>query len=68
MASRYQIVIDDPVQVAGLARDGIATVRNHRRSNGDAYFFKKEAKSLNPFSPALKERTKRIVKVRSIDR
>ena len=37
--SRYQIVIDDPAQVAGLVSDGIRGVRDHRRSHGDAYFF-----------------------------
>ena len=38
-ASRYQIVIDDPGRVAKLINEGITSVRDHRRSHGDAYFF-----------------------------
>jgi len=38
-ASRYQIVVDDPSEVARQMVDGIADVREHRRAMNDAYYF-----------------------------
>lgn len=53
--SRYQIVIDDPAQVAQLARDGIQRVRSYRKLHSDAYYFNwrlKIAQDLQqPFMP-----------------
>ena len=37
--SKYKIFIDDPAGVAGLISEGIIAVREHRRSQGDAFFF-----------------------------
>lgn len=39
VTTKYQIVIADPVQVAQLMRAGVTAVRDHRRSEGDAFFF-----------------------------
>lgn len=36
---RYQIIIDDPVQVARQMLEGIKQVRNFRKEKGDAYYF-----------------------------
>jgi hypothetical protein len=36
---RYQIIIDDPVQVAREMQAGIQQVRQFRKENGDAYYF-----------------------------
>lgn len=36
---RYQIIIDDPVQVAREMQKGIALVRSFRKQAGDAYYF-----------------------------
>jgi predicted Rossmann-fold nucleotide-binding protein len=35
----YEIIIDDPVQVARELNAGIESVRNFRRQNSDAYYF-----------------------------
>lgn len=35
----YEIVVDDPVRVARLVRDGIEAVRRHRIETRDAFFF-----------------------------
>lgn len=37
--SRYQIIIDDPEEVARAMKEGIAKVEEYRRANNDAYFF-----------------------------
>ncbi len=37
--ARYQVVIDDPAQVARLAREGIQRVRSYRKLHSDAYYF-----------------------------
>jgi predicted Rossmann-fold nucleotide-binding protein len=37
--ARYQIIIDDPVQVAQLMTEGIAEVRSYRKQTEDAYYF-----------------------------
>ncbi|KUJ79197.1 LOG family protein [Microbulbifer flavimaris] len=37
--SRYQIIIDDPAEVARQMAAGIKAVRQHRKDNGDAYYF-----------------------------
>lgn len=39
VASKYQIVINDPAKVARLINDGIGTVRDYRRHHGDAFYF-----------------------------
>lgn len=36
---RYQIIVDDPVQVAREMQAGIAQVRHFRKQAGDAYYF-----------------------------
>ncbi|NNE62177.1 MAG: LOG family protein [Woeseia sp.] len=36
---RYQIVVDDPEEVARLMQAGLATVRSFRKQHGDAYYF-----------------------------
>jgi hypothetical protein len=36
---RYQIIVDDPVQVAREMQEGIAQVRHFRKQAGDAYYF-----------------------------
>ncbi|WP_318461733.1 nucleotide 5'-monophosphate nucleosidase PpnN [Photobacterium leiognathi] len=35
----YQIIIDDPAQVAQVMKTAMADIKEHRRSNGDAYCF-----------------------------
>jgi pyrimidine/purine-5'-nucleotide nucleosidase len=37
--SRYEIIIDDPEQVAQKMSNGFAKVREFRRDHGDAYYF-----------------------------
>ncbi|WMW79079.1 nucleotide 5'-monophosphate nucleosidase PpnN [Undibacterium cyanobacteriorum] len=37
--SKYQIIIDDPVQVAKVMQEGIKEVRAYRKAHGDAYYF-----------------------------
>lgn len=37
--ARYQIIIDDPVQVARQISEGIIDVRDYRRQTEDAYYF-----------------------------
>lgn len=37
--SRYQIIIDDPVQVARAMQEGFDQVRDFRRLSNDAYYF-----------------------------
>ena len=52
---RYQIIIDDPVQVAREMRDGVEAVRAFRTEKDDAYYFnwllKIEQEFQQPFSP-----------------
>jgi len=36
---RYQIIIDDPVQVAAQMHAGVQQVRQYRKETGDAYYF-----------------------------
>ncbi|MGJ0492695.1 nucleotide 5'-monophosphate nucleosidase PpnN [Methylobacter sp.] len=36
---RYQIIVDNPVQVAREMQEGIKQVRNFRKEKGDAYYF-----------------------------
>jgi len=36
---RYQIIIDDPAQVARVMEEGVRQVRDFRRHTGDAYYF-----------------------------
>ena len=36
---RYQIIIDDPVKVAQVMKEGITRVEDYRRRRNDAYFF-----------------------------
>lgn len=36
---RYQIIIDDPAQVAHCAQEGIQEVREYRKQHSDAYYF-----------------------------
>jgi predicted Rossmann-fold nucleotide-binding protein len=53
--SRYQIIIDDPVQVASAMLAGIKQVRTFRKEQGDAYYFnwllKIDAVFQQPFQP-----------------
>ncbi|MGB5210821.1 MAG: nucleotide 5'-monophosphate nucleosidase PpnN [Gammaproteobacteria bacterium] len=39
VGSRYEIIVDDPAEVARCMRDGMTKVRKHRRGTGDAFFF-----------------------------
>jgi len=39
VGSRYEIIIDDPAEVARRMRDGMISVREYRRGTGDAFFF-----------------------------
>lgn len=52
----YQVVIDDPAQVAQLAREGTQQVREYRRHHSDAYYFnwrlKVDAEFQRPFLPS----------------
>jgi pyrimidine/purine-5'-nucleotide nucleosidase len=38
-AQRYQVILDDPEQVARVMLEGLAAVKEFRRKNGDAWFF-----------------------------
>lgn len=38
-ASRYQIIVGDPVAVSQVMREGISKVREHRKAVKDAYYF-----------------------------
>ncbi len=53
--SLYEVVIDDPAQVARLAREGIQQVRGYRKLHSDAYYFnwrlKIEEEFQQPFMP-----------------
>ncbi len=53
--SLYEVVIDDPAQVARLAREGIQQVRGYRKLHSDAYYFnwrlKIEEEFQQPFQP-----------------
>ena len=53
--SLYQLVIDDPDQVARLCRDGTRAVREYRKQQSDAYYFnwqlKIDAEFQRPFTP-----------------
>jgi predicted Rossmann-fold nucleotide-binding protein len=53
--SLYQVVIDDPEQVARLCRDGTRAVREYRKQQSDAYYFnwqlKIDAEFQRPFTP-----------------
>ncbi|WP_422410525.1 MULTISPECIES: nucleotide 5'-monophosphate nucleosidase PpnN [unclassified Endozoicomonas] len=37
--SRYQIIIDDPLEVSRVMRSGLEQVTRYRRKHGDAYYF-----------------------------
>ncbi len=54
----YTVVIDDPAQVARLAREGIQRVRSYRKLHSDAYYFnwrlKIEQEFQQPFTPTHK--------------
>ncbi len=51
----YQVVIDDPAQVARITREGIQRVRSYRKLHSDAYYFnwrlKIEQDFQQPFVP-----------------
>ncbi|GAA5525944.1 pyrimidine/purine nucleotide 5'-monophosphate nucleosidase [Microbulbifer aestuariivivens] len=47
--SRYQIIIDDPAQVARQMAAGIDEVRQHRQQTGDAYYFNWQLKVSTEF-------------------
>ena len=53
--SRYQIIIDDPAEVARQMATGIEKVRQYRKQTGDAYYFnwqlKVSTEFQRPFSP-----------------
>lgn len=53
--SRYQIIIDDPQEVARQMAAGIEKVREHRKETGDAYYFnwqlKVSTEFQRPFAP-----------------
>lgn len=36
---RYQVIVDDPAQVAQVAKQGIEAVRAYRKEHSDAYYF-----------------------------
>jgi len=38
-ADRYQVILDDPEKVARTVKRGLEQVQEHRRSNGDAWYF-----------------------------
>ncbi len=48
-ASRYQIIIDDPAEVARAVKRGMQDVKDYRRSTEDAYFFNWALKIDLPF-------------------
>ncbi len=54
----YQVVIDDPAQVAHLARQGTQQVREYRKQHSDAYYFnwrlRIDAEFQHPFVPTHK--------------
>lgn len=56
--SRYQIIIDDPSEVARQMATGIQEVRQHRKETGDAYYFnwklKVSTELQRPFAPTHK--------------
>lgn len=47
--SRYQIIIDDPPEVARQMAAGIQEVRQHRKESGDAYYFNWQLKVSTEF-------------------
>lgn len=47
--SRYQIIIDDPPEVARQMAAGIQEVRQHRKESGDAYYFNWQLKISTEF-------------------
>ncbi|MCW8128326.1 nucleotide 5'-monophosphate nucleosidase PpnN [Microbulbifer halophilus] len=47
--SRYQIIIDDPPEVARQMAAGIQKVREHRKETGDAYYFNWQLKVSTEF-------------------
>ena len=53
--ARYQIIIADPARVAQTMADGIRTVREFRKTHGDAYYFnwllKIDHEFQQPFAP-----------------
>ncbi|MGI2260890.1 nucleotide 5'-monophosphate nucleosidase PpnN [Shewanella sp. GXUN23E] len=53
--SKYQIIIDDPEQVARVMKEGMSAVKTYRRSTGDAYQYhwslKIEPEFQLPFQP-----------------
>ncbi|CAM8647863.1 LOG family [Oxalobacteraceae bacterium] len=53
--SMYEVVIDDPEQVARLCREGTQAVREHRKQQSDAYYFnwqlKIDGEFQRPFVP-----------------
>ncbi len=38
-AARYQVILDNPAEVARVLRAGLDEVKVHRKTTGDAYFF-----------------------------
>lgn len=46
---RYQIVIDNPTEVARIMKNAMPTVRQHRKDTGDAYCFNWSLKIDEPF-------------------
>lgn len=52
---RYEIIIDDPAQVALSMRQGIEKVREYRKQHGDAYYYnwklKIDPEFQHPFAP-----------------
>ncbi|MBB5210191.1 nucleotide 5'-monophosphate nucleosidase PpnN [Microbulbifer hydrolyticus] len=53
--SRYQIIVDDPPEVARKMAQGIERVRAYRKENGDAYYYnwqlKVSTEFQRPFAP-----------------
>jgi hypothetical protein len=49
---RYQIIIDDPAEVAGQMQVGISQARAFRKEHGDAYYFNWPLKNRPNFSGA----------------
>ncbi|AOS98328.1 LOG family protein YgdH [Microbulbifer aggregans] len=47
--SRYQIIIDDPAEVARQMAAGIEAVRQYRKESGDAYYFNWQLKVSTEF-------------------
>lgn len=52
---KYQVIIDDPIQVAQHMHNGTMQVREHRKQLGDAYYFnwslKIDSEFQQPFAP-----------------